>query len=130
MYLSKTISKTHLWRYEQTYSAVLCKRVLRAHFRLYFNVTNHYYVNHNDMFCLTTQSPHLVLFGFFRKWLGNDFPEQQYCKLLNISECHVSENSSKFMITLYNPLSHSVTTPVRIPVKYADYNVTGPNGII
>jgi lysosomal alpha-mannosidase len=48
--------------------------------------------------------------------------------LLNISECDVSENNSKFVITLYNPLSHAVTTPVRIPVKYADYKVTGPNG--
>lgn len=66
--------------------------------------------------------------GFHRKWFGNDFPEQRYCKLLNISECDVSENNSKFVITLYNPVSHAVTTPVRIPVKYADYKVTGPNG--
>lgn len=64
----------------------------------------------------------------FRKWFGKDFPEQQYCKMLNISECEVSENNSKFVITLYNPLSRAVTTPVRIPVKYADYKVTGPNG--
>uniref|UniRef100_A0A2S2QUE6 alpha-mannosidase n=1 Tax=Sipha flava TaxID=143950 RepID=A0A2S2QUE6_9HEMI len=69
-----------------------------------------------------------VLTAAYRKWFGNDFPEQRYCKLLNISECDVSENNSKFVITLYNPLSHAVTTPVRIPVKYADYKVTGPNG--
>ncbi|XP_026806272.1 lysosomal alpha-mannosidase-like [Rhopalosiphum maidis] len=69
-----------------------------------------------------------VLTAAYRKWFGKEFPEQQYCKMLNISECDVSENNSKFVITLYNPLSRAVTTPVRIPVKYADYKVTGPNG--
>lgn len=45
------------------------------------------------------------------------------CADLNISSCSVSENSDKFMVTLYNPLAHSTFQYVRIPVTAGDYEI-------
>lgn len=45
------------------------------------------------------------------------------CADLNISSCAVSENSDKFMVTLYNPLAHSTFQYVRIPVTAGDYEI-------
>lgn len=45
------------------------------------------------------------------------------CAELNISACAVTENSEKFMVTLYNPLAHSTFQYVRVPVRNADYEI-------
>lgn len=45
------------------------------------------------------------------------------CANLNISSCSISENSDKFMVTLYNPLAHSTFQYVRLPVIDGDYEV-------
>lgn len=54
--------------------------------------------------------------------LENRF-EFELCPELNISSCSISENSEKFMVTLYNPLAHSTFQYVRIPVTDGDYEV-------
>jgi hypothetical protein len=50
------------------------------------------------------------------------------CLLLNISQCDVSEHSSQFVVTVYNPLSHPVSHHVRVPVSGASYSVQDPTG--
>lgn len=39
------------------------------------------------------------------------------CADLNISSCDITENSDQFMITLYNPLSHSTSQYGRLPIR-------------
>lgn len=41
----------------------------------------------------------------------------EFCRKLNVSECSVSEQNNKFVVHLYNPLSHSIQHLVRLPVK-------------
>ena len=50
-------------------------------------------------------------------------PQQQFCPFLNMSQCHVTEESQSFVVTLYNPLSFSVSHMVRLPVVSSDYVV-------
>lgn len=38
------------------------------------------------------------------------------CADLNISSCEITETSTKFMVTLYNPLSHTTSQYVRVPI--------------
>ncbi|XP_037050772.1 lysosomal alpha-mannosidase-like [Bradysia coprophila] len=45
------------------------------------------------------------------------------CLNLNISQCAVSEDSEKFMVTAYNPLGHSTDQFVRFPVSGQRYEV-------
>lgn len=46
------------------------------------------------------------------------------CHNLNISQCDVSENSHQFIVTLYNPLAHSHSQHIRIPVNNSgDYYI-------
>lgn len=45
------------------------------------------------------------------------------CPDLNISSCQISESNEKFMITLYNPLSHAVSHYIRIPVRHGVYEI-------
>lgn len=58
-----------------------------------------------------------------------DYPDAKFefdfetCGDLNISSCDISESSSKFMVTLYNPLAHSTFQYVRIPVESEHYEV-------
>uniref|UniRef100_A0A2A4JU30 Alpha-mannosidase n=1 Tax=Heliothis virescens TaxID=7102 RepID=A0A2A4JU30_HELVI len=47
---------------------------------------------------------------------------------LNESSCHVSENSDKFVVTIYNPLGWSVREPIRIPVGNGQYEVYDSDG--
>nr|CAD7590765.1 unnamed protein product [Timema genevievae] len=49
------------------------------------------------------------------------------CMLLNISQCEVSEKSSNFVVTVYNPLSHPVSLYIRVPVPGQTYSVKDPN---
>lgn len=52
------------------------------------------------------------------------------CRLLNVSQCHVSEQGEQFVLTLYNPLSRPVTEHVRLPVadQTTAYAVVDPDG--
>jgi lysosomal alpha-mannosidase len=50
------------------------------------------------------------------------------CLLLNISQCDISEHSSQFIVTVYNPLSHPVSRNVRVPVSGASYTIQDPAG--
>lgn len=45
------------------------------------------------------------------------------CPNLNISSCDVSENSDRFVVTVYNPLAHSTYQNVRVPVIDNNYQV-------
>ena len=45
------------------------------------------------------------------------------CLNLNISDCSVSEDSQKFMVTVYNPLAHITNQFVRFPVGGNNYEV-------
>lgn len=51
------------------------------------------------------------------------------CANLNISACEITENSKQFMITLYNPLSHSTFQYVRLPVMTGEYEVRDPQNV-
>jgi len=42
--------------------------------------------------------------------------EVEFCKKLNVSECKLSEEEHKFVLHLYNPVSHTVNHLVRLPV--------------
>ncbi|XP_067010796.2 lysosomal alpha-mannosidase isoform X2 [Anabrus simplex] len=54
--------------------------------------------------------------------------ELDSCLLLNVSQCTVSELSSIFVVTVYNPLSHPVSHYVRLPVLGSSYSVLDPTG--
>ncbi|XP_055848477.1 lysosomal alpha-mannosidase isoform X1 [Episyrphus balteatus] len=49
--------------------------------------------------------------------------EFKSCDLLNISSCDISEQSNRFILTLYNPLSHSTFEYIRVPVSGHNYEV-------
>ena len=52
-----------------------------------------------------------LLFFLFRKVMkkqGNVKAELQSCLLLNMSSFETTEKSNRFVVTLYNPLSHKV----------------------
>lgn len=53
----------------------------------------------------------------------------QFCPLLNISSCPITETASAFTVTVYNPLGRPVTHYVRVPVpdKVA-YKITNYQG--
>ena len=52
----------------------------------------------------------------------------QFCNLVNISQCDVTEGSTQFVVTLYNPLVRQVTKYVRVPVTATSFEVLDPNG--
>ncbi|EDV31824.1 uncharacterized protein Dana_GF14356 [Drosophila ananassae] len=55
--------------------------------------------------------------------------EFQSCLRLNISECaFTKDNADNFVVTLYNPLAHTATQYVRVPVKNQNYEVTDAKG--
>ena len=43
------------------------------------------------------------------------------CRLLNISQCHITEKSENFVVTVYNPLPHSTFQMIRVPVTSEHY---------
>jgi hypothetical protein len=74
---------------------------------------------------------------FFSKLIAHRVPSEapavpaiplKSCLLLNISQCDVSEHSSQFVVTVYNPLSHPISHYVRVPVSGASYTVQDPAG--
>jgi len=54
--------------------------------------------------------------------------EIQNCLQLNVSKCKISEKEDRFVVTVYNPLSHSVSHFVRIPIQPGTYTVQDNNG--
>lgn len=61
------------------------------------------------------------------KYENADF---QSCFSLNISTCGISENMSKFVVTLFNPLSKVARQIVRVPVHGGTYEVKDSYGNI
>ena len=55
-------------------------------------------------------------------------PKQEFCRLLNLTQCHVSESSPKFVVTAYNPLVRPVDRYIRIPIVSSGYDVFAPDG--
>lgn len=49
--------------------------------------------------------------------------EFETCADLNISSCTLTEQSDKFTVTVYSPMSRSILDYVRIPVKNGSYEV-------
>ncbi|XP_052854491.1 lysosomal alpha-mannosidase isoform X1 [Drosophila gunungcola] len=56
--------------------------------------------------------------------------EFKTCPLLNITSCPVSESNDRFALTLYNPLAHTVSEYVRIPVADPNYKIIDNKGAI
>ena len=54
--------------------------------------------------------------------------EIQNCLQLNVSKCKISETEDRFVVTVYNPLSHNVSHFVRLPVQPGNYTVQDNNG--
>jgi len=54
--------------------------------------------------------------------------EIQNCLQLNVSKCNISETEDRFVVTVYNPLSHSLSHFVRLPVQPGTYTVQNNNG--
>lgn len=50
--------------------------------------------------------------------------KQDYCIMLNVSQCWATERSVPFVVTLYNPLAFRSSHTVRLPVVDASYTVT------
>lgn len=55
-------------------------------------------------------------------------PEMTFCLQLNVSQCQVTENEDRFVVTAYNPRSQKVSSYVRLPVTNGDYTVLDPIG--
>lgn len=51
------------------------------------------------------------------------------CPSLNISVCEKSEGNQNFIVTLYNPLSHSTFQYVRVPVSGTNYSILDYRGV-
>ncbi|XP_047434607.1 lysosomal alpha-mannosidase [Mugil cephalus] len=60
--------------------------------------------------------------------LSGSAAKRMYCDNLNISVCPLTESSSKFSVSVYNPLARPVTWPVRLPVGGKAYDVTDAKG--
>ena len=45
-----------------------------------------------------------------------DLPDQQFCHLLNVTQCDVTETSETFVVTVYNPLARPIDKFVRLPI--------------
>lgn len=63
-----------------------------------------------------------------RRFHRADSLEFELCHNLNISQCDISENSSQFIVTVYNPIGHSVNQYVRIPVVNGAYLIRDNDG--
>ncbi|XP_067008681.2 lysosomal alpha-mannosidase [Anabrus simplex] len=50
------------------------------------------------------------------------------CLMRNESQCGVSETSDTFVVTVYNPMSHTTSHHVRLPVLEPGYTVQDPAG--
>ena len=61
--------------------------------------------------------------------IGNEqLPEQQFCLLLNVSQCDVTETNDRYVTTIYNPRSQEETTYIRLPVTSGVFTVIDADG--
>lgn len=55
----------------------------------------------------------------------------QFCQLVNISACAAAENSTDFLVSIYNPLGRNLqNTYIRIPVSSMYWNVQARRGTV
>ncbi|XP_046352433.2 lysosomal alpha-mannosidase-like [Haliotis rufescens] len=66
------------------------------------------------------------------QFLTSDQPDhsihQHFCPEMNITMCPVTESSHRLALFIYNPISRSITSLIRLPVTHARYVITGPDG--
>lgn len=66
------------------------------------------------------------------QFLTSDQPDQSihqhFCPEMNITMCPVTESSHRLALFIYNPISRSITSLIRLPVSHARYVITGPDG--
>ena len=55
-------------------------------------------------------------------------PRAQFCHLLNITQCNVTENNDSFVVNVYNPLGRNISKIVRLPVPNPGYEVKDSRG--
>ena len=55
-------------------------------------------------------------------------PQAQFCPLMNITECSVTENTEKFVVNVYNPLGRNVSKILRLPVPNPGYLIKNSLG--
>ncbi|XP_053388235.1 lysosomal alpha-mannosidase-like isoform X2 [Mercenaria mercenaria] len=55
------------------------------------------------------------------------FPGLVWCDLYNISSCSFTETNKQFVMVVYNPVGHTVSRWIRLPVAGQAYAVIGPN---
>lgn len=60
--------------------------------------------------------------------LNGSTMRQEYCTMLNISQCWTTEQNAPFIVTLYNTVSLRSSHTVRIPVADGSYAVTDHEG--
>lgn len=64
-----------------------------------------------------------------RSLAGRETTGFDACRMINISQCEISERSEQYVLTLYNPLSRPVAENVRLPVPGdTAYTVVDPDG--
>lgn len=62
---------------------------------------------------------------------GIPVAEQNFCTLLNISVCSITETANQLQVTVYNPIARTGLSYVRLPVSATSsvgFTVTGPDG--
>ena len=69
-----------------------------------------------------------VLGKFTVKSAGIKPPAMSFCDHLNISVCHVTEESKSFTVTVYNPLARDISPVVRLPIAMSTMAVYDPHG--
>ena len=57
-------------------------------------------------------------------------PKAQFCPLLNITQCDITETADQFVVNVYNPLARSVNKFVRLPIPTPGYQVQDSTGQI
>ena len=58
----------------------------------------------------------------------NSVPKAQFCHLLNITQCEVTETSAAFVVNVYNPLAKPVDKFIRLPVQNQGLQVQDSQG--
>ena len=72
-----------------------------------------------------------VIANAYDQFVGNQSsnpPKAQFCHLLNITQCNVTENYDAFVVNVYNPLPRNVSKMVRLPVPNPGYEVKDSQG--
>lgn len=54
--------------------------------------------------------------------------KQEFCRLLNITQCDATEKRDSFVVNVFNPLARPVRKFVRLPIVAPGHTVVAPNG--